>query len=144
MVAMNGVLKATAVGLVAVAASCGTALATGQCSLNGSVSGGDFHAFASYQHRTTPKREIRIFEVEIEISRRAKVSAGDSVVVLIDGKKVGALPLERDRNGDLEIDLKYNSLRTSGPNQFPENFPKISNSQLSLKIGKVTLQICTL
>lgn len=144
MAAMNGVLKSTAIGLVAVAASCGTALATGQCNISGSVSGGNYHAFASYEHMTKPHREIRIFEVEIEISRRAKVSAGDTVVVLVDGKKVGALSLEKDRNGDLEIDLKYNSLRTSGPNQFPANFPKISNSQISVKIGKVTLDICTL
>lgn len=143
MTTKTSLLSAATVAL-AVAVSGGSALASGQCDSSGSISGDTFRSHASYSEQKRPKRTVRMFEVEIEIGARARLKVGQTVVVLVDGKTVGSLPLQKDRNGDFEIDLKYNSLRTSGPNRFPDNFPKISGSLIAVKIGNLTQPLCVL
>jgi hypothetical protein len=82
-----------------------------------------------------------MFEVERETSRHGRFGKGDAAVVMADGNSIVSRPLERERNGDLDIDLGYNLLRTSGPNQLPIEIGP--DPQISLKIGTVTPPPCS-
>lgn len=129
---------AAAAALLAVAAYPTFAGAQGATTVR-NCSGDDFHYLrflATYTEFGQGKSAVMQLDFDLEADKRSSYKSGQKVTFYVDGKKVGASGFKKDRNGDLDADLKLRS--TSG-----KDFPAVKKgTKVSAEIRDVTVTDC--
>jgi len=90
---------------------------------------------ARFEKRDSGRRK---FSTEFEAAPRGAFSAGQRMVVLVSGVRVGTDKLKKVVGGDLKGDLNLDD--AAGPNDnekpFPADFPEVTrNTQVVVKIN---------
>jgi hypothetical protein len=103
--------------------------------------GEDFHFIrflATYTEQGQGTSLVKQLDLDLEVDKGSKLKSGQKVTFYVDGKKVGVLGLKKDRNGDLDADLK---LRSAAGKSFPT---VKAGSKVSAEVREVKIVDCKL
>ena len=103
----------------------------------------DISLSARYEERTRTGRQK--FSAEFEAAPRAGYTAGQRMVMIVDGVNVGSVLLKTVVGGDVQGDLNLDTAPQSGERPFPANFPEVkSGSRTTVRIAGENILSCRL
>jgi hypothetical protein len=100
--------------------------------------GEDFHYIrflATYTEQGQGASLVKQLDLDLEVDKASSLKPGQKVTFYVEGKEVGAVKLRKDRNGDLDGDLK---LRSGSGKSFPavKSGTKVTADVRNVKILK--------
>ena len=134
---------ALTLGAVAAFVAIGSSAANAQVQLQCEALGArDISMAADYVERRNGRRK---FSTEFEAAPGAGFNPGQRMVVLVEGRNVGSVPLRRVAGGDVQGDLNFDTNPDGGERPFPQNFPHVGqNSRVLVRIAGENVLGCRL